>query len=144
MGSESSTSSSPAQTTQSTAGSNSPVLGSGAGLVNNTSTGTVVTGGTMNVDSTPVVVNNALNQMAAVVNNALQQVADQSATISNSSAQQGQTTASALSSVENQLAAIAANANSGGQTDNNKTILYVVGAVVALLAVVFWPKGKAA
>lgn len=133
-----------AQTTVSTTGSQAPASGgdsspinSGAGVQYNLASGA-------HYDASPQIVTDALNQMASVVNNALQQVSDLNQTQANGMAQQGQTVASSLSSLQNQLGGIAANTASGGQTDNNKTVLYIVLAVAGLLAAVFYGRGKSA
>lgn len=135
MGGSSSASSDAQQTTVSSAGASSPVAGHDQAI--NAANGTLYNlGANSKFDASPVVVQSALNSIASVVDSAIAAVraAGQNIAQNNDANNAGQ--AALLSQVLGASQAQSALTSSGGQTEQNKTILYVVGAALAALVAV--------
>jgi hypothetical protein len=115
------------QTTVSTAGSSSPAT-SGNNSPVNTGAGSVLTVGG-NYDATPSVLLAALNSVSGIVESAISSVSS-----NNDANTAGQ--AALLSQVLGAAQAQSANTSSGGQTEQNKTVTYVVIGAFAFLAAI--------
>ena len=87
-------------------------------------------------DASPVVVKSALDTIAAVVDASIAALRDagQNVNANNEANNAGQ--AALLSQVLGSAQAQSANTSSAGQTEHNKTIVYVVGAALAALVAV--------
>lgn len=129
------------QTTLSSSGAQSPVAGNDQAI--NSSTGTQFNlGANSKFDASPLVVQSALDSIAKVVDQAIGAVKTAGQNIANNNEANNAGQAALLSQVLGASQAQSAAVSTGGQTEQNKTILYVVGAALAaLVAVMIFRKG---
>ena len=126
----SSAASAAAQTTVSSSGNSSPVAGRDQNI--NAAGGSQYNlGANAKFDASPVVVQSALDAIAQVVDDSIAALRDAGQGIASNNEANNAGQAALLSQVLGSAQAQSANTSSGGQTEQNKTILYIVGAALA-------------
>lgn len=123
-----------AQTTVSSSGNSSPVAGRDQNI--NAAGGSQYNlGANAKFDASPLVVQSALDAIALVVDDSIAALRDAGQNVNDNNEANNAGQAALLSQVLGSAQAQSANTSSAGQTDQNKTILYVVGAALAALVV---------
>ena len=128
------------QITTSTTGASSPSSGGESSPVNSAGS-QVNAGGSVTIDATPQIEAEAFGLINSVVTQALQNSGQTQQTQAQTVAAQTNSSDQVLAQVLAADQATAANSASGGQTNNNQTLTYIVLAVIAgIVAILIFRK----